>query len=73
MKHTKPYYIYPAFAFYAYSNRDSLPFQEFYNIPEAEKIVRDTLRYQVFPDFVRALIDLGLLDEGLLDRGYCVL
>ena len=63
MKHAKPYYISPAFAFHAYPNRDSLSFQEFYNIPEAETIVRGTLRYQVFPDFVRALIDLGLLDS----------
>ncbi|KAL4066639.1 Saccharopine dehydrogenase-domain-containing protein [Scleroderma citrinum] len=68
MKQAKPYYISPAFAFYAYPNRDSLSFKEFYNIPEAETIIRGTLRYQVFPDFIRALVDLGLLDST--ERGY---
>ncbi|KAF7338576.1 Saccharopine dehydrogenase [Mycena venus] len=40
MSHAKPYFISPAFAFVAYPNRDSLPFQKFYNIPEAETVVR---------------------------------
>ena len=62
IKHAKPYYISPAFAFHGYPNRDSLSFQEYYDIPEAETIIRGTLRYQVFPGFIRALIDLGLLD-----------
>lgn len=58
----KPYYISPAFAFVAYPNRDSTPFREFYNIPEAETCVRGTLRYQGFPEFIKALVDLGYLD-----------
>ena len=58
----KPYYISPAFAFVAYPNRDSKPFREFYNIPEAETVVRGTLRYQGFPEFIKALVDLGFLD-----------
>lgn len=63
MKHAKPYFISPAFAFVAYPNRDSTPFRKFYNIPEAETVVRGTLRYQGFPEFIKALVELGWLDE----------
>lgn len=62
MAHAQPYYITPAFAFVAYPNRDSTPFREYYNIPEAETVVRGTLRYQGFPEFVKALVNLGWLD-----------
>ncbi|KIL63072.1 hypothetical protein M378DRAFT_12437 [Amanita muscaria Koide BX008] len=65
MAHAKPYYITPAFAFVAYPNRDSTPFKEFYNIPEAETVVRGTLRYQGFPEFIKALVDLGWLNAEL--------
>ncbi|KAI0704764.1 saccharopine dehydrogenase [Earliella scabrosa] len=58
----KPYYITPAFAFVAYPNRNSVPFREYYNIPEAETVVRGTLRYQGFPQFVQALKALGWMD-----------
>ncbi|WFD43100.1 saccharopine dehydrogenase (NADP+, L-glutamate-forming) [Malassezia psittaci] len=64
MKSAKPYYINPAFAFVAYPNRDSTPFREFYGIPEAETLIRGTLRYQGFPEFVLALVRLGFLDES---------
>lgn len=59
----KPYYITPAFAFVAYPNRDSTPFREFYEIPEAETVIRGSLRYQGFPEFIKALVDIGFLDE----------
>ncbi|KAI6104579.1 Saccharopine dehydrogenase-domain-containing protein [Pisolithus croceorrhizus] len=62
MGYAKPYFISPAFAFVAYPNRNSVPFREFYDIPEAETIVRGTLRYQGFPEFIKALVDLGWLD-----------
>jgi saccharopine dehydrogenase-like NADP-dependent oxidoreductase len=62
MECAKPYFISPAFAFVAYPNRDSVPFKEFYNIPEAETVVRGTLRYQGFPEFIKALVRLGWLD-----------
>ncbi len=62
MGHAKPYYITPAFAFVAYPNRDSTPFKQYYNIPEAEAIIRGTLRYQGFPEFVKALVQIGWLD-----------
>ncbi len=58
----RPYYISPAFAFLAYPNRDSTPYREWYNIPEADTVVRGTLRYQGFPEFIRALVQLGWLD-----------
>ncbi|KAI9440197.1 saccharopine dehydrogenase [Lactarius psammicola] len=58
----KPYYISPAFAFVAYPNRNSAPYREWYNIPEADTVVRGTLRYQGFPEFIRALVKLGWLD-----------
>ena len=41
----KPYYIYPAFAFVGYPNRDSSPYKERYHIPEADTIIRGSLRY----------------------------
>ncbi|EGN97653.1 hypothetical protein SERLA73DRAFT_92863 [Serpula lacrymans var. lacrymans S7.3] len=62
MGYAQPYFISPAFAFVAYPNRNSVPFREFYNIPEAETVVRGTLRYQGFPEFIKALVTLGWLD-----------
>ncbi|KAF8990191.1 S-adenosyl-L-methionine-dependent methyltransferase [Cyathus striatus] len=43
----------PAYAFVAYPNRNS-----------AETVVRGTLRYAGFPEFVKALVQLGWLDAG---------
>ncbi|KDN46124.1 putative chimeric spermidine synthase/saccharopine reductase [Tilletiaria anomala UBC 951] len=63
MASAKPFYISPAFSFVAYPNRDSTPFREWYNIPEAETVIRGTLRYQGFPEFVLALVKCGFLDE----------
>jgi len=70
MAHAQPYYITPAFAFVAYPNRDSTPFREYYNIPEAETVVRGTLRYQGFPEFVKALVNLGWMDAS--EKGWLV-
>ncbi|KAJ4388729.1 saccharopine dehydrogenase (NADP+, L-glutamate-forming) [Gnomoniopsis smithogilvyi] len=67
MGHAKPYYIYPGYAFVAYPNRDSTPFKQKYNIPEAENLVRGTLRYQGFPEFIHALVQTGFLTETALD------
>ncbi|RKP09877.1 Saccharopine dehydrogenase [Thamnocephalis sphaerospora] len=63
MNSAKPIFIYPAFAFEGYPNRDSTPYKERYRIPEAQTILRGTLRYQGFPKFVKALVDIGFLDE----------
>jgi saccharopine dehydrogenase (NADP+, L-glutamate forming) len=59
----KPYFIYPGYAFVAYPNRDSTPYKERYDIPEAQTIIRGTLRYQGFPEFVRVLVDMGFLSD----------
>lgn len=44
MATAKPYHIYPGFATVAYPNRDSTPYKERYNIPEAQTIVRYLLK-----------------------------
>lgn len=63
MAEAKPYFIYPGYAFVAYPNRDSTPYKERYNIPEAQTIIRGTLRYQGFPEYIKALVDIGFLSE----------
>lgn len=63
----KPIFVYPAFAFMGYPNRDSTPYDVKYNIPEAQTIVRGTLRYQGNPQFMQALVELGLLDDSAKD------
>lgn len=64
MATAKPYFIYPGFAFVAYPNRDSTTYKKLYNIPEAETVVRGTLRFQGFPEFIKVLVDLGFLKDA---------
>ena len=64
MAAAQPYFISPAYAFVGYPNRDSTPYGVWYGIEGAETVVRGTLRYQGFCEFVRALVDMGWLDEG---------
>ena len=59
---SKPYFVLDGYNFVAYPNRNSVPFREFYAIPEAETVIRGSLRYDGNPTFVKALIDLGWLD-----------
>lgn len=77
MAHAKPYYISPAYAFVGYPNRDSTPFREAYNIPEAQTVVRGTLRYQGFPQFIEALVTIGWLEtqpqDNLEGKSYAAL
>jgi saccharopine dehydrogenase (NADP+, L-glutamate forming) len=63
MATAKPYFIYPGYAFVAYPKRDSTPYKERYNIPEAQTIVRGTLGYQGFPELIKVLVDIGFLSE----------
>ncbi|KAF2004490.1 saccharopine dehydrogenase-like protein [Amniculicola lignicola CBS 123094] len=63
MAEAKPYFIYPGYAFVAYPNRDSTPYKERYNIPEAQTIIRGTLRYQGFPEYIKCLVDIGFLSD----------
>ncbi|KAJ1551132.1 saccharopine dehydrogenase (NADP+, L-glutamate-forming) [Nowakowskiella sp. JEL0078] len=67
MTAAKPIYIYPAFAFVGYPNRDSTPYDKRYLIPEAQNVVRGTLRYQGFPEFVKSLVQIGFLSDTSLD------
>jgi saccharopine dehydrogenase (NADP+, L-glutamate forming) len=68
MKMAKPYFIYPGYAFVAYPNRDSTPYKERYNIPEAQTIIRGTLRYQGFPQFIKVLVDIGFLEDDVREE-----
>ena len=63
MATAKPYFIYPGFAFVAYPNRDSTVYKEIYNIPEADTVIRGTLRFQGFPEFIKVLVDIGFLSD----------
>ena len=63
MSAVKPLQIYPAFAFVGYPNRDSTPYTERYSIPECKTLIRGTLRYAVFPGFVKVLGSLGFLND----------
>jgi saccharopine dehydrogenase (NADP+, L-glutamate forming) len=63
----KPYFIYRGYAFVAYANRDSTPFRERHEIPEAQTVVRGTLRYQGFPEMIRVLVDIGFLSKAEQD------
>lgn len=63
----KPYVVYPGFATVAYPNRDSTPYKERYHIPEAQTIIRGSMRYVGFPELVKTLVDMGFLDESESD------
>ncbi|KAL8743405.1 MAG: hypothetical protein Q9190_004239 [Brigantiaea leucoxantha] len=58
---------YTGFAFVAYSNRDSTPFRESYRIPEANTVIRGTLRYAGFCQIVKTLVDMGFLSQDTKD------
>ena len=63
MSTAKPYFVKEGYEFVAYANRDSVPFRELYNIPEANTVIRGSLRYTGNPAFVHALNQLGWLDQ----------
>jgi saccharopine dehydrogenase (NADP+, L-glutamate forming) len=50
-----------------YPNRDSLPYLEAYDIQTARNMFRGTLRYPGWCDTLKAIVDLGLLDEDQRD------
>lgn len=65
MASAKPFFTgNPAFNFVCYPNRDSTPFREWYGIPEAQTVIRGTLRYGGFPELVLGLVKLGFLDDS---------
>lgn len=67
MARAVPYHVMDGYSFVAYPNRNSVPFREFYDIPEAETVVRGSLRYEGNPMFVQALADLSWLDPAERD------
>ncbi len=62
MDHSKSHFVMDGYSFVGYPNRNSVPFREFYGIPEAQTIVRGTLRYEGNPEMYRALVKLGWID-----------
>ncbi|KAI9737519.1 MAG: Saccharopine dehydrogenase [NADP(+), L-glutamate-forming] [Cirrosporium novae-zelandiae] len=58
---------YKGYSFLAYPNRDSTTYKERYQIPEAETVIRGTLRYQGFTELVKVLVDIGFLSEEKFD------
>lgn len=69
MNAAKRYHIRPGFATVGYPNRDSSTYKERYNIPEADTIVRGSLRYEGYPEFAKVLVDLGFLKDE--EQAYC--
>ena len=62
MSTAKPYFVMDGYNFVAYPNRNSVPFRDFYQIPEADTVVRGSLRYEGNPAFIKAFADAGWLD-----------
>ncbi|KAK6844339.1 saccharopine dehydrogenase [Apiospora arundinis] len=58
----EPYHFIEGYAFKAYPNRDPIPYQDFYQIPEAHAVIRSSLRYKGNPALVKALFDLHWLN-----------
>ena len=54
-------------AFVGYPNRDSTPYKERYDIPEAKNILRGSLRYPGNPAMVQVFNDMGFLSEEKMD------
>lgn len=64
MATAKPYFVMDGYDFVAYPNRNFVPFRGFYKIPEADTIVRGSLRYEGNPAFIKAFADTGWLDAN---------
>lgn len=54
---------YPAMNVVGYPNRDSVPYSERYQIPEAKTVIRGTLRYNGFPQLIQALVAAGYFND----------
>ncbi|KAL8808154.1 MAG: hypothetical protein Q9182_000218 [Xanthomendoza sp. 2 TL-2023] len=64
---SKPYFVLDRYDFVAYPNRNSVPFRDFYNIPEADTVIRGSLRYAGNPAFIKSFIQLGWLNAEKKD------
>ena len=67
MATAKPYFVLDGYDFVAYPNRNSIPFQDFYDIPEADTVIGGSPRYEGNPTFFKALIGLGWLNTDKKD------
>lgn len=67
MSKAEPYHVMDGYSFVAYPNRDSVPFRDFYKIPEAQTVIRGSLRYKGNPGFIQALANLGWLEQDKKD------
>ncbi|KAF6806409.1 saccharopine dehydrogenase [Colletotrichum musicola] len=56
MASARPYHVMDGYSFLAYPNRNSVPFREYYQIPEAHTVIRGSLRYKGNPELVNALV-----------------
>jgi len=52
------------FSLEAFPNRNSLEYQQLYNLPDAKTIVRGSMRYRGFSETIKALKMLGLMDQS---------
>lgn len=52
------------FSLEAFPNRDSIEYQDLYNIPDAKTIIRGSMRYRGFSDTMKALRMLGLMEQS---------
>lgn len=59
-----PFKVEPFDEFECYPNRDSKPYREFYEIPEAKTVIRGTLRNRGWCEKIKKLVDLGYIEEA---------
>ena len=52
----------------SYPNRDATTYRDRYGIPEAETVIRSTVRYERFLLIVQALTDVGFLEDQHLQE-----
>ena len=63
MAHARSFQLNGSLDLVAYPNRNATIYRDRYRIPEAETVVRSTLRYAGFPTIVKALADIGFLTD----------
>jgi alpha-aminoadipic semialdehyde synthase len=52
------------FSLEAFPNRDSIEYQDLYNLPDAKTVIRGSMRYRGFSETIRALKQMGLMDQS---------
>lgn len=60
--HAEPYEVNNSLNTVIYPNRDSLAYRKLYNVPEANNMLRATMRYKGFVEIAAAFMEIGLLD-----------